>query len=250
VQGCKKDERQHYIVDKFFHNHKKSYKNNTLIPEKCISLEKKYRRCNIQGPVCIYLEHEQLTNLLDPNERTVAEIFDLKLIESCMKGDRASQKVLYDRLAPRMFPLCIRYVGDRVLAEDILQDGFVTLFTHLDNYKGDGSFEGWARKIFVTTALMSLRKKDALKMSDELDVARGMKSENVTQMQNIGYKELMKLVMTLPPGFRTVFNMYAIEGFTHKEIGDMLGISETTSRTQLSRARTWLQNKIKEIENV
>jgi RNA polymerase sigma-70 factor (ECF subfamily) len=149
-----------------------------------------------------------------------------------------------------MFPLCIRYVGDRVLAEDILQDGFVTLFTHLDNYKGDGSFEGWARKIFVTTALMSLRKKDALKMSDELDVARGMKSENVTQMQNIGYKELMKLVMTLPPGFRTVFNMYAIEGFTHKEIGDMLGISETTSRTQLSRARTWLQNKIKEIENV
>ena len=167
-----------------------------------------------------------------------------------MKGDRASQKVLYDRLAPRMFPLCIRYVGDRVLAEDILQDGFVTLFTHLDNYKGDGSFEGWARKIFVTTALRSLRKKDALKMSDELDVARGMKSENVTQMQNIGYKELMKLVMTLPPGFRTVFNMYAIEGFTHKEIGDMLGISETTSRTQLSRARTWLQNKIKEIENV
>ena len=167
-----------------------------------------------------------------------------------MKGDRASQKVLYDRLAPRMFPLCIRYVGDRVLAEDILQDGFVTLFTHLDNYKGDGSFEGWARKIFVTTALMSLRKKDALKMSDELDVARGMKSENVTQMQNIGYKELLKLVMTLPPGFRTVFNMYAIEGFTHKEIGDMLGISETTSRTQLSRARTWLQNKIKEIENV
>lgn len=167
-----------------------------------------------------------------------------------MKGDRASQKVLYDRLAPRMFPLCIRYVGDRVLAEDILQDGFVTLFTHLDNYKGDGSFEGWARKIFVTTALMSLRKKDALKMSDELDVARGMKSENVTQMQNIGYKELLKLVMTLPPGFRTVFNMYAIEGFTHKEISDMLGISETTSRTQLSRARTWLQNKIKEIENV
>ena len=149
-----------------------------------------------------------------------------------------------------MFPVCIRYIGDREAAEDVLQDGFVTLFTRLDSYKGEGSFEGWARKIFVTTALMELRRKDALKMSDELDVARGMKSENVTQMQNIGYKEPMKLVMTLPPGFRTVFNMYAIEGFTHKEIGDMLGISETTSRTQLSRARTWLQNKIKEIENV
>ena len=207
-------------------------------------------RCNILGPVCIYHSHEQLRNLPDPNARTVAEILDLKLIESCIKGDRASQKVLYDRLAPRMFPLCIRYAGDRVLAEDILQDGFVTLFTHLDSYKGQGSFEGWARKIFVTTALMELRRKDALKMSDELDVARGFKAETVSQTQSIGYKELMKLVMSLPPGFRTVFNMYAIEGFSHKEIGDMLGISETTSRTQLSRARSWLQNKIKEIENV
>ncbi len=157
---------------------------------------------------------------------------------------------MYDRLAPRMFPLCIRYAGDRTLAEDILQDGFITLFTRLESFKGDGSFEGWARKIFVTTALMSLRKKDALKMSEELDAVRGMKADTTTQMQNIGYKELMELIMTLPPGFRTVFNMYAIEGFSHKEIGEMLGISETTSRTQLSRARIWLQNKIKERENV
>ena len=176
--------------------------------------------------------------------------FDLKLIESCRKGDRAAQKVLYDRLAPRMFSLCIRYVGDRDLAQDMLQEGFITLFTRLDSYKGEGSFEGWARKIFVTTALMSLRKKDALKMSDELDVVRGMKAETTTQIQSIGYKELMKLVTALPPGFRTVFNMYVVEGYSHKEIGDMLGISETTSRTQLSRARIWLQNKIKEIENV
>lgn len=180
----------------------------------------------------------------------MAEIIDLKLIESCIQGDRAAQKVLYDHLAPRMFPLCIRYVGDRILAEDILQDGFITLFTHLDSYKGDGSFEGWARKIFVTTALMSLRKKDALKMSEDLETIQGMKTETVSQIQSIGYKDLMKIVMTLPPGFRTVFNMYAIEGFSHKEIAQMLGISETTSRTQLSRARIWLQNKIKVIENV
>lgn len=144
----------------------------------------------------------------------------------------------------------MRYIGDRTLAEDILQDGFVTLFTHLNSYKGDGSFEGWARKIFVTTALMSLRKKDALKMSEELETLRSMKADTTSQIQNIGYKELMNLVMSLPPGFRTVFNMYAVEGYSHKEIGDMLGISETTSRTQYSRARAWLQNKIKEIENV
>ena len=177
-------------------------------------------------------------------------MFDLQLIESCRKGDRASQKAIYDRLAPRMLPLCMRYVGDRSLAEDVLQDGFITLFTHLDSYKGNGSFEGWARKIFVTTALMELRKKDALKMSDELDTVRGMKADLPSQGQNIGYKELMKLVMQLPAGFRTVFNMYAVEGYSHKEIGDILGISESTSRTQLSRARICLQNMIKEIENV
>ena len=97
---------------------------------------------------------------------------------------------------------------------------------------------------------MSLRKKDALKMSEELEAVRGMKDDLPSQNQNIGYKELMKLVLGLPTGFRTVFNMYAIEGYSHKEISDMLGISETTSRTQLSRARIWLQNKIKEIENV
>ena len=190
------------------------------------------------------------TTLLGPRDNTVTETHNQKLIDSCMKGDRAAQKALYELLAPRMFPVCIRYIGDRDAAEDVLQDGFVTLFTHLGNYKGEGSFEGWARRIFVTTALMSLRKKDALKMSDDLEAARGLQSETASQTQNIGYKELMKLIMTLPPGFRTVFNMYAIEGYSHKEIGEILGISETTSRTQLSRARIWLQNKIKEIENV
>ena len=180
----------------------------------------------------------------------MAETFDHTLIDSCIKGDRAAQKALYDRLAPRMFPLCIRYVCDRTLAEDVLQDGFVTLFTRLKDFKGEGSFEGWARRIFVTTALMSLRKKDALKMSDDLEMARGLKADTSSQMQNLGYKDLMALITELPPGFRTVFNMYAIEGYSHKEIAEILGITESTSRTQLSRARIWLQNKIKERENV
>ena len=202
------------------------------------------------GPFCIFETHELNNDLRDPKHKTVAEIFDSKLIKSCIKGDRASQKAIYDRLAPRMFPLCMRYIGDREAAEDVLQDGFITLFTRLKDFKGEGSFEGWARKIFVTTALMELRKKDALKMSEELETVRGMKADLPSQGQNIGYKELMKLVMKLPTGFRTVFNMYAVEGYSHKEIGEILGISESTSRTQLSRARTLLQNKIKEIENV
>ena len=180
----------------------------------------------------------------------MTETFDTQLIEACKKGDRVAQKALYDRLAPRMFPVCMRYIGDRTLAEDILQDGFITLFTKLGSYKGDGSFEGWARRIFVTTALMSLRQKDALKMSDELETVRGMKTEITGQMENIGYKELMELVMSLPVGFRTVFNMYAVEGYSHKEIAEILGISEVTSRSQFSRARALLQSKIKERENV
>jgi RNA polymerase sigma-70 factor (ECF subfamily) len=149
-----------------------------------------------------------------------------------------------------MFPVCIRYVGDRTVAEDLLQEGFITLFSRLDSFKGEGSFEGWARRIFATTALMYLRKKDALKMSDDLEAARGLKAETVSQIENIGYKELMEVVMSLPTGFRTVFNMYAVEGYSHKEIADILGISEVTSRTQYSRARALLQSKIKEKGNV
>ncbi len=172
-----------------------------------------------------------------------------RTIELCIKGDRSAQKALFDLLAPRMYPVCIRYVGDREVAQDILQDGFVMLFSKLGSYKGEGSFEGWARRIFINTALMYLRKKDALKMSDELENARHLSSDITDQLEDMGYKELMKLVSSLPPGFRTVFNMYVIEGYSHKEIADMLGITETTSRTQLSRARVWLQNKIKSTGN-
>ena len=142
----------------------------------------------------------------------------------------------------------MRYVGERATAEDVLQEGFVTLFSRIGSYKGEGSFEGWSRKIFVNTALMYLRKKDALKMSDGLETARNLASDITSQTANIGYKELMSLIMTLPTGFRTVFNMYVVEGYSHKEIAQMLGITEITSRTQLSRARTWLQAKIKEMK--
>jgi len=176
----------------------------------------------------------------------VNETYNHKLIESCKDGDRKAQKAIYDLLAPKMFSVCLRYCGDRQSAEDMLQDGFVSMFSKMDSYKGAGSFEGWARKIFVNTCLMYLRKNDVLKQSDDIEEARKLTSDVPTQMEDIGYKELMKMVMELPPGFRTVFNMYAIEGYSHKEIADELGITETTSRTQLSRARTWLQNKIKE----
>lgn len=169
------------------------------------------------------------------------------LVELAKQGDRKAQKAIYDSLAPKMFAVCLRYMGDREGAEDILQDGFVTLFTKLDSYEGSGSFEGWARKIFVNTALMSLRKNDVLKKSEDIEEARELTSTDVTVIQEIGCRELLKLISELPPGFRTVFNLYVMEGYTHKEIGERLGISEATSRSQLQRARTILQNRIRKL---
>lgn len=181
-----------------------------------------------------HLEKTSVTNLNEQN-----------LITLCRKGDRSAQKALYDSLASKMLAVCMRYMGERELALDTLQEGFITLFSKLDSYSGEGSFEGWARKIFVNTALMSLRKNDVLKQADDIETAWNVSSEDTTAIQKISYKELIRMIGELPPGFRTVFNMYVIEGYSHKEIGEALGISEVTSRSQLQRARTILQNKIK-----
>ena len=171
-----------------------------------------------------------------------------RLIEKCIKNDRSAQRQLYEMLSPKMFPLCIRYMGDRDKAEDVLQDGFITLFSKLGSYSGEGSFEGWARKVFVNTALMSLRKNDVLKESEEIDAAWGISSDEPGVIEKIGYDELMKIISGLPSGFRTVFNMYVIEGYSHKEIGEALGITENTSRSQLMRARGMIQAKIKALK--
>lgn len=168
-----------------------------------------------------------------------------QIISLCIKGDRIAQKKLYDRLAPKMLAVCLRYMGTQDAAADVLQDGFVTLFSKLEMYSGEGSFEGWARKVFVNTALMSLRKNDILKQADDIELAWGLSSEEATAIENVGYKELLGMIAKLPPGFRTVFNMYVIEGYSHKEIAESLGISEATSRSQLLRARAMLQDWIR-----
>ncbi|MBR5042145.1 MAG: sigma-70 family RNA polymerase sigma factor [Bacteroidales bacterium] len=167
-------------------------------------------------------------------------------IEKAKDGDRRAQKTIYDFLSEKMFAVCLRYMGEREVAEDVLQDGFVTLFAKLDTYTGDGSFEGWARKIFVNTALMSLRKNDVLKESEDVEQARSLSSEAPSAVQDLGYKELCAMISELPAGFRTVFNMFVIEGYAHNEIARILGISEGTSRSQLLRARALLQAKILE----
>ena len=154
---------------------------------------------------------------------------ELQLIEGCRKGERRAQKELYDAYSRKMMGVCLRYVNDRETARDLLQDGFVKIFTSMDSYTGSGSFEGWMRKIFVNCALEYLRKSDVLREATDLDNTAA---------------ELMNLVKELPVGFRTVFNMFAIEGYSHKEISEMLNITESTSRSQYTRAKQLLQRRI------
>lgn len=174
----------------------------------------------------------------------MAEISD-KVLDACRKGDRKAQKELFDALSAKMFAVCLRYMGNREDARDVFQDGFVTLFSKLDSYSAEGSFEGWARKIFANTALMSLRKKDALKGSEDIDNVRSLESGGGGQLADVSLHELLLLVAGLPANYRTVFNMAVMDGFSHRQIAAALGIPEATSRSQLLRARLMLQEKIR-----
>ena len=170
-----------------------------------------------------------------------------RLVPACRDGDHKAQKRLFDALSPKMMAVCLRDMGNREDAEDVLQEGFVTVFTKMDSYTGSGSFEGWARKIFVNTALMHLRKTDALGMSDDIQEARSLFTEEATPVENIGYKELLKLIAALSADARTVFNLYVVEGYSHKDIAEQLGCTEATSRSKLQRARVRLQEMIRQL---
>ena len=168
------------------------------------------------------------------------------LVSKCRKGDAVAQKQVYEWLAPRMYAVCTRYVGDKEAAKDVMHDGFITLFSKLDAYKGEGSFEGWARRIFITAALMHLRKKDALKHAEDVEEYGDAMVYDYSVIDSMDAQTLLKLIAQMPAGFRTVFNMYAIEGHSHQEIAKELEITEGGSRSQLSRAKNWLKEKLKE----
>ncbi len=146
-----------------------------------------------------------------------------------------------------MLAVCLRYVNDMETARDLLQDGFVRVFTNIHSYTGSGSFEGWLRKIFVNGALEYLRKSDVLRESTDLENSADLVQPDSSAIENLSAAELMKVIQELPAGFRTVFNMFAIEGYSHKEISEILGITESTSRSQFTRARQLLQKRIKEL---
>ncbi|GAB3833042.1 MULTISPECIES: RNA polymerase sigma factor [Hymenobacter] len=168
---------------------------------------------------------------------------EVELISACRQGSVRAQKQLYERFAGLMLTVCLRYLRQRADAEEAMLTGFVKVFRALEQYRHEGSFEGWIRRIMVNEALGQLRKKEPLHLAID-DMVTDVPSTQATAESDMAAADLMQLLSELPAGYRTVFNLYAIEGYTHPEIGEMLGISEGTSKSQLSKARAMLQRRL------
>lgn len=169
-----------------------------------------------------------------------------RLIAGCKRGEIWAQKEVYEKYSPAMLSLCIRYVSDYESAKDVLQDGFVKLFTKIEQYEGRGSFGGWIRKIFVNTALEQLSNDK--KLDSHINVERfpdNPEDLDLYQVElQVSAEDLLECIKELPSRSRVIFNMYAIEGYTHAEIAQKLGIKENSSRTQFARARKVLQESV------
>lgn len=167
------------------------------------------------------------------------------LVKGCKQNDPIAQRHLYDKFAKKMMGICMRYSDNVEEAEDVLQNGFIKVFQSIGKFRGDGSLEGWLRKIMVNSALDNYRRSKALKKKINLEEIEFKFPAGNHQHGSVDSEALMKIINSLPTGFKTVFNLYAIEGYTHKEIAEKLGISENTSKSQYSRARAHLQRMIR-----
>jgi RNA polymerase sigma-70 factor (ECF subfamily) len=150
--------------------------------------------------------------------------------------------------SPKMFGVCLRYSGHQEDAQDILQEGFIKVYRNLEKFRREGSFEGWMRRIFVNTAIEHYRKSTNLYPVSESQ-ENNVEDKEWNAFDKLALKDLVKLIQTLSPGYRTVFNLYVVEGYTHREIAEMMGISEGTSKSQLARAKAILQNLINNQKN-
>ena len=178
------------------------------------------------------------------------EYNEKEIIERCIMGDRKAQTLLYKKHSPKMFGICMRYAKNNTDAEDILQEGFIKVFRYLNDYRGDGSFEGWMRRIMITTSLNFYKKKNLLKNDIDLDRLKINLSSSPEAISNMTMDELLSLIQKLPSGYRTVFNLNTIEGYTHQEISELLNISINTSKSQLSRAKSSLKSKLMKLLTV
>ena len=169
------------------------------------------------------------------------------LISGCIKKQRLAQREVYNWLAPKMLALCRRYIKDVNEAESVMITGFMKVLDKIEQFSGEGSFEGWVRRIMVNESLLYIRKNKGMYI--EVDIEYANTEPNYTlASENLEADDLLNLINGLPIGYRTVFNMFAIEGYSHKEIAESMAISENTSKSQLSRARKMLQKQIIEKE--
>lgn len=155
------------------------------------------------------------------------------------------QQELYKRFAPKMYAVCMRYANNSEDAQDLLQEGFIKVYRNLEKFRAEGSFEGWIRRVFVNTSIEHFRRKNTLYSITEKE-ENVIEDSDITALDNLAEKDIINLIQELSPGYRTVFNMYVVEGYSHKEIGNILGISEGTSKSQLARAKAILQKKVQE----
>lgn len=167
------------------------------------------------------------------------------IIDGCLSGNRRDQELLYRRYSPKFYAVCLQYSGNTEEARDVLQEGFIKIFENLSHYGHEGSFEGWMRRIIVNRALEKYRNRYYLSRVDDIDeVDEPAAGPDTSDFAGLEAYDLLNMIMELPPKYRMVFNLYAIEGYSHKEIGSMLNISEGTSKSNLSRARDILQKKV------
>lgn len=166
-----------------------------------------------------------------------------ELIKQCLKGDQAAQKKLYDTYSRTMYGICLRYSSNAEEAKDILQDGFVKVFTKLEQFSFNGSFEGWMKRVFVNTALEFYRVNKTHMYHSDVEAA-AEKPHNDFTVERISQKEILFVMNKMAPGYRAVLNLFIIEGYGHAEIAEMMGITEGTSKSQLSRARALLQQEL------
>ena len=170
------------------------------------------------------------------------------LIKGCIDGNRQMQELLYKKFSSKMYGVCLRYSGNTDDANDLLQEGFIKVFKNLLKFRGDGSFEGWMRRIFVNTSIEHFRKK--VKLYNVTEVQENtIEDTDLNILDTLAEKDLIILVNELSPGYKTVFNMHVIEGYSHKEIADILGITEGTSKSQLARAKGVLKKSLEKMIN-
>ncbi len=172
-----------------------------------------------------------------------------KILLGCKKNDRKAQQALFQFYADKMLGLCIRYIKDKAQSEEIMIVGFTKVFDKINTYRGDGSFEGWIKRLMVNECLMYLRKQQRIGHLSDIEEIN-QEEASVQPETGLEAKELLQMIHELPDGYKAVFNMYAIEGYSHKEISKALGINEGTSKSQLSKARKFLQSLITKYQQI